>query len=218
MQQVLKAAEKLEEFGVATEIWSATNYGELHREAVRAERIARLSPHEAKPSCHVADCLGDWEGVTVIASDNVTAYPQLIEKYVGGELVILGTDGFGRSDTRTALRRFFEVDSESVTVAALSALSRPFLFVSFEAETFSALCYSPAASSVATGSWAMRSEEAMFQMGVFLVKVKNTFLQVVDPQELTSCDKTTSETCPVWWKPSEALASDRLPEGGQYTL
>lgn len=53
----------------------------------------------------------------------------------------------------------------------------------------------------------------MFQMGVFLVKVKNTFLQVVDPQELTSCDKTTSETCPVWWKPSEALASDRLPEG-----
>jgi len=124
MQQVLKASEKLEEFGVATEIWSATNYGELHREAVRAERIARLSPHEVKPSCHVADCLGDWDGVTVIASDNVTAYPQLIEKYVGGELVILGTDGFGRSDTRTALRRFFEVDSESVTVAALSALSR----------------------------------------------------------------------------------------------
>lgn len=124
MQQVLKAADMLEDFGVASEIWSATNYGELYREAVRAEREARLRPHEAKPSCHVSDCLSDWTGSTVIASDNVIAYPKLIEKYVGGELVVLGTDGFGRSDTRTALRRFFEVDSESVTVAALSALSR----------------------------------------------------------------------------------------------
>jgi len=124
MQQVLAAAEMLEEYGVAAEIWSATNYGELHRDSVRAERHARLRPLEAKPSCHVKDCLGDHDGVTVIASDNIIAYPQLIEKYVGGELVILGTDGFGRSDTREALRRFFEVDKESVTVAALSALSR----------------------------------------------------------------------------------------------
>eukprot|EP00913_Durusdinium_trenchii_P033191 g31073.t1 len=125
MQQVLKAEEMLEEFGVASEIWSATNYGELYREAVRAERQARLRPHEAKPRCHVAECLGDWSGATVIASDNVIAYPKLIEKYVGGELVVLGTDGFGRSDTRKALRRFFEVDAESITVSALSALSRP---------------------------------------------------------------------------------------------
>eukprot|EP00930_Biecheleria_cincta_P051253 TRINITY_DN3640_c0_g1_i1.p1 TRINITY_DN3640_c0_g1~~TRINITY_DN3640_c0_g1_i1.p1 ORF type:complete len:1058 (+),score=170.31 TRINITY_DN3640_c0_g1_i1:134-3307(+) len=124
MQQVLRAADLLEEYGVATEIWSATNYGELHREAVRVERQSRLRPHEPKPTCHVEKFLGGWDGVTVIASDNITAYPQLIEKYVGGELIILGTDGFGRSDTREALRRFFEVDAESVTASALSALSR----------------------------------------------------------------------------------------------
>jgi len=71
-----------------------------------------------------------------------------------------------------------------------------------------------ALSGCVTGrdSLAMRSDEAIFQIGVFLVKVKNTFLQAIDPQELT-CDKKTSETCPVWWKPSEALASGHLPEG-----
>eukprot|EP00933_Yihiella_yeosuensis_P032854 TRINITY_DN2650_c1_g1_i1.p1 TRINITY_DN2650_c1_g1~~TRINITY_DN2650_c1_g1_i1.p1 ORF type:complete len:1052 (-),score=250.25 TRINITY_DN2650_c1_g1_i1:212-3367(-) len=124
MQQVLAAADMLEEFGVASEIWSATNYGELHREAVKADRFARLSPEKAAGSCWVKDCLGDYEGVTVAASDNITAYPELISKYVGGDFVVLGTDGFGRSDTREALRRFFEIDKESVTVAALSALSR----------------------------------------------------------------------------------------------
>jgi len=125
MQQVLGASAMLEEeFGIACEIWSATNYGELHRDAVRSERIGRLSPHKEKPSCWVKDCLGDYDGVTVAASDNITAYPQLVEKYVGGEFIILGTDGFGRSDTREKLRRFFEVDKESIVVSALSALSR----------------------------------------------------------------------------------------------
>jgi pyruvate dehydrogenase E1 component len=124
MQQVLAAAPMLEEYGVATEIWSATNYGELHREALSAERIGRLSPKEATPTCWVEQCLGNWDGVTVAASDNIMAYPRLVEKHVGGEFVVLGTDGFGRSDTRARLRRFFEVDKESIVVAALSALSR----------------------------------------------------------------------------------------------
>lgn len=124
MQQVLGAVDLLAEYGVGCEIWSATNIGELHREAYKAERYARLHPQEPAPSFFVKDCLGDYDGVTVLCSDNISQYPQLIEKYVGGDFVILATDGFGRSDTREALRRFFEIDKESVVVAALSALSR----------------------------------------------------------------------------------------------
>lgn len=124
MQQVLGAVDLLAEYGVGCEIWSATNIGELHREAYKAERLARLKPLEPPPSFWVKDCLGDFDGVTVFSSDNISQYVQLIEKYVGGDFVILGTDGFGRSDTREALRRFFEIDKESVAAGALTALAR----------------------------------------------------------------------------------------------
>jgi len=124
MQQVLGAVDLLADYGVGCEIWSATNIGEMHREAIKADRYARLHPAEPEPSFWVKDCLGSYDGVTVFSSDNISQYVQLIEKYVGGDLVILGTDGFGRSDTREALRRFFEIDQESIVVAALTALSR----------------------------------------------------------------------------------------------
>lgn len=124
MQQVLRAAELLAEYDVGCEIWSATNFGELHRDAVRCERTARLNPLEDAPKSWVEQCFGGYDGVTVCATDNMQAYPQLIRPYVGGDYVVLGTDGFGRSDTREALRRFFEVDAESVAAAALSSLSR----------------------------------------------------------------------------------------------
>mmetsp|Transcript_37037 Transcript_37037/g.117886 ORF Transcript_37037/g.117886 Transcript_37037/m.117886 type:complete len:806 (+) Transcript_37037:819-3236(+) len=124
MQQVLHAVDILAEYDVACEVWSATNYGELHREAAKADRYTRLHPAEPPASSWVKDCLGAWDGVTVAASDNVMAVPRLVERYVGGDFVVLGTDGFGRSDTREALRRFFEVDKESIAVAALSALAR----------------------------------------------------------------------------------------------
>lgn len=124
MQQVLRAAEYLAEYDIGCEIWSATNYGELHRGAVAAERYARLHPKEAPPSCWVQECLGNYGGVTVACSDNMTAVPEMIKTHVGGDFTVLGADGFGRSDTREALRRFFEIDAEHVTVAALSALSR----------------------------------------------------------------------------------------------
>mmetsp|Transcript_69193 Transcript_69193/g.195337 ORF Transcript_69193/g.195337 Transcript_69193/m.195337 type:complete len:448 (-) Transcript_69193:62-1405(-) len=124
MQQALRAVDLLAEFGVGVEIWSATNIGELNREAFKAERYSRLHPMEPKKSCWVNDCLGDYDGVTVISSDNISQYHQLIEKYCGGDVVNLGTDGFGRSDTREKLRRFFEIDSESICVGALSALAR----------------------------------------------------------------------------------------------
>jgi len=125
MQQVLAAAEILsKDYDIGCEIWSAINYGELHREAAKADRYTRLHPKEPPATSWVQECLGSWDGVTVAATDNVVAVPRLIERYVGGDFVVLGTDGFGRSDTREALRRFFEVDKESIVVATLSALAR----------------------------------------------------------------------------------------------
>jgi len=124
MQQAILAKEMLAEYDIGCEIWSATNIGELHREAVKCERQSRLNPDKPRAKPWVEECLGDYDGVTVFVSDNIIAYPQLIEKYIGGESTILGTDGFGRSDTRVALRRFFEIDCESVVVSALSGLSR----------------------------------------------------------------------------------------------
>lgn len=119
MMQALQAVDMLEEFGVGAEVWSATSYGELQREAVACQRSARLGG-EAKSSW-VEQCLGDG-GVTVAVSDNMSAFPMLIAPYVGGEYIVLGADGFGRSDAREELRRFFEVDKEHVVVAALSGL------------------------------------------------------------------------------------------------
>merc|ERR1712190_660338 len=90
----------------------------------KAERRTRLFPKEPPAKSWIGECLGDYDGVTVACSDNIIAVPGLLRPHVGGDYVVLGTDGFGRSDTRPALRRFFEIDKESVVVAALSALSR----------------------------------------------------------------------------------------------
>lgn len=119
MKQALEAVDLLAEFGVGAEVWSATSYGEMHREAVAYDRALRLGQKPDKP--WAAKCLGDGE-VTVAVSDNQIAYPMLISPWVGGEYIVLGTDGFGRSDTREELRRFFEIDKEHVTVAALEGL------------------------------------------------------------------------------------------------
>lgn len=124
MRQVLKAADYLAEHDVACELWSATSFGEMHREGTAAERYARLHPLEEPPTFWAKQCLGDYDGITICATDNQVAYPSLIRPWVGGEYFVLGTDGFGRSDTREALRRFFEVDAEHITVTALSMLSR----------------------------------------------------------------------------------------------
>jgi len=123
MAEVLGAAEMLAEYGVGAEVWSVTSYGELQRNAVECDRLARLRPGESPPTSWVSQCLGDGV-VTVAASDNMMALPLLIDKYVGGEYIVLGTDGFGRSDTRQALRRYFEVDKEHIVMGALSGLAK----------------------------------------------------------------------------------------------
>jgi len=120
IKQALDAVDLLAEYGVGAEVWSVTSYGELQREAVASDRVTRLTGKVEKS--WVSQCLGDGS-VTVAVSDNMTAYPSLISPWVGGIYTVLGADGFGRSDTREALRRFHEIDSASVVVAALDSLA-----------------------------------------------------------------------------------------------
>ena len=122
LSHVREAAELLLEHGVRSEIWSVPSYGELRRAGLAAERATRLDPQNPQ-SAFVSECFGD-DVTTVAASDYIAAVPEMIQRWVGGRFVVLGTDGYGRSDTRESLRRFFEIDTASIVVASLSALEQ----------------------------------------------------------------------------------------------
>jgi len=122
--EVIAAADLLaQDWNVSTEVHSVTSFSELAREAAEVQRWNRQHPLEPPRASHVERHLQGAE-LVVAATDYVRAYPQLIAPYLGGRFVTLGTDGFGRSDTRLALRRFFEVDRHSVVLATLDALAR----------------------------------------------------------------------------------------------
>ena len=127
VQTTLKAQEILaERYGVAASVWSATSYSELRRDALACERQARLHPEEDAPRSTLTELFaGEDSTVPVVAvSDSMKAVPDQIAPYLPLPMVTLGTDGFGRSDTREELRRFFEIDAEHVVFAALSELGR----------------------------------------------------------------------------------------------
>ncbi|MFN2495841.1 MAG: pyruvate dehydrogenase (acetyl-transferring), homodimeric type, partial [Pseudonocardiaceae bacterium] len=121
----LRAQEMLaQEWGVAAEVWSATSWTQLRRDAVEVDRHNLLHP-EAEPRVpHVTRILQGVAGPLIAVSDWMRAVPDLIRPWVPTDMVTLGTDGFGCSDTRPAARRHFLVDAESITVAALAALAR----------------------------------------------------------------------------------------------
>ena len=122
LREVIAAAAILAtEWNVAAEVWSATSFSELAREAREAERFNRLHPAEPARLSHVQRCLAGRAPV-IAATDYVRAWPQLIASYLDAPFTALGTDGFGRSDTRAGLRRFFEIDRHHVVLAALTAL------------------------------------------------------------------------------------------------
>lgn len=102
-------------------VWSVTSFSELQRDGMAAERLARYGDASSAVP-YVARVLGESEGPIVAATDYVRAVPELIRAYVPRRYVTLGTDGFGRSDTREALREFFEVDRKAIVLAALKAL------------------------------------------------------------------------------------------------
>jgi pyruvate dehydrogenase E1 component len=125
LRQALEAQQLLaERFGVAADVWSVTSYSQLRREALECDRWNMLHSDKPPRRSHVEQMLEGVEGPFIAASDYVRTLPELIDRWVPGGLFPLGTDGFGRSDTRERLRRFFEVDAASITIAALYELSR----------------------------------------------------------------------------------------------
>ncbi len=122
LREVMTAAEMLQkDWGIDAGVWSVTSFTELRRDGMAAERKHRLG---GEATSWVEKCLRETKGPIVAASDYVRAVPDLIRPYVPRAYIALGTDGFGRSDTRAALREFFEVDAKSIVVAALAALDR----------------------------------------------------------------------------------------------
>ncbi|HXJ92591.1 MAG TPA: pyruvate dehydrogenase (acetyl-transferring), homodimeric type [Terriglobia bacterium] len=125
LNEALKAqAELAERYGVAADVWSVTSYKELYRDGHDTERWNLLHPAAEPRVPYVTHCLADAPGVLVAASDYVKAMPDSIARWCPRPLVSLGTDGFGRSEGRAALRNFFEVDSRFITLATLGALAR----------------------------------------------------------------------------------------------
>lgn len=124
LREVIAAAELLEkDFGVTSDIWSATSFNELKREAMSVERHNRLHPSQKPQKAYVTECLEGREGPVIAATDYMRNYADQIRAEVPQQYVVLGTDGFGRSDTRKQLRSFFEVNRYYIVVAALKALA-----------------------------------------------------------------------------------------------
>ncbi|QBJ78134.1 MULTISPECIES: pyruvate dehydrogenase (acetyl-transferring), homodimeric type [Aquitalea] len=125
LREVIAAADLLRnDFGIASDIWSVTSFNELRRDGMEASRFNLLHPTEAARKSFVEQQLEGRSGPVIAATDYIRNYADQIREYVPGRYVVLGTDGFGRSDSRAKLREFFEVDRHYVAVAALSALAR----------------------------------------------------------------------------------------------
>ncbi|HET9702171.1 MAG TPA: pyruvate dehydrogenase (acetyl-transferring), homodimeric type, partial [Burkholderiales bacterium] len=124
LREAMAAAEILEkEYGVVADIWSVTSFNELRREGLETARWNLLHPNETPRLSYVEQCLKDRQGPVVAASDYMKIFADQIRQFVPRRFTVLGTDGFGRSDTREKLRRFFEVDRQHIAVAALKSLA-----------------------------------------------------------------------------------------------
>jgi pyruvate dehydrogenase E1 component len=124
LNKALEAQEILEEkYNIAADVWSITSFKELHNDGLDTDRWNRLHPGEQARRSYIETSLKDEKGVFVIASDYVKALPESVSRWFPKMPVTLGTDGFGRSDSREALRDFFEVDAQHITLATLNALA-----------------------------------------------------------------------------------------------
>jgi len=123
---VIQAQETLsEEYGIDSDVWSVTSYQQLFRDGLEVARWNRLHPDAEPKTAYVKRCFGrDDDGLVVAASDYLKALPYSIRSWVNGAFVGLGTDGFGRSDGRAALRDYFEVDARHIVYATLESLAR----------------------------------------------------------------------------------------------
>jgi pyruvate dehydrogenase E1 component len=125
LNQALAAQALLEDdFGVAADVWSVTSYKSLYQDACHTERWNRLHPDEDPRRSYLETQLSGESGIFVAASDYLKALPASVARWVPGPMTILGTDGYGRSDTREALRDFFQVDARHIAYAAIEGLAR----------------------------------------------------------------------------------------------
>jgi pyruvate dehydrogenase E1 component len=122
LRAVLRAQELLEGFGVSADVWSVTSYKRLRADALRCETHNRLEPESEPQLPFVSQALAGVSGPFIAASDYVRLVAEQVARWIPGRYITLGTDGFGMSDTREALRRHFDVDAESIALAALDAL------------------------------------------------------------------------------------------------
>jgi len=124
LREVIAAADLLsEDFGIGADIWSVTSFNELRRDAMSVERYNMLHPEDKPRASHLAQCMKGIKGPTVAATDYMNTYADQIRAWLPGPYIVLGTDGFGRSDTRAKLRHHFEVNRYYVTLAALKGLA-----------------------------------------------------------------------------------------------
>ena len=124
LREVLGAAELLDkDFGIPSDVWSVTSFNELRRNALEAERWNQLHPEDEPRNSYLEQCLADRKGPYIAATDYMKIIADQVQRWVPGSFVTLGTDGYGRSDGRAALRDHFEVDKRYITVTALKALA-----------------------------------------------------------------------------------------------
>ena len=124
LREVLGASELLfKDFGIPTDVWSVTSFNELRRDALEVERWNQLHPDQPAKKCYIEQALADRPGPYIAATDYMKIVPDQIQRWVPGRFVSLGTDGYGRSDGRAALRQHFEVDERYIAVTALKALA-----------------------------------------------------------------------------------------------
>jgi len=125
LNEVLQAQEILEKnYGVSADVWSVTSYKCLYTDGIETERWNRLHPDETPRVPYVTQCLDRSAGVLVAATDYLKTLPNMVAKWMPRRLASLGTDGFGRSEGRSSLREFFEVDSSFIVLAALHELAK----------------------------------------------------------------------------------------------
>jgi pyruvate dehydrogenase E1 component len=124
LREVLHAAELLEnDFGIPSDVWSVTSFNELRRDGLHVERWNQLHPEDEPRQSYVEQCLVGRSGPFIAATDYMKVIADQIQRWVPGRFISLGTDGYGRSDARDALRQHFEVDERFIAVAALKALA-----------------------------------------------------------------------------------------------
>ncbi len=125
LREVIAAADLLEkDFGISADVWSVTSFNELRREGAKLQREQMFAPEKKPKQSYVEQCLQDHAGPIIAATDYIRNYAEQIRPFISRSYTVLGTDGFGRSDTREKLRQFFEVDRHHIVIAALYALAK----------------------------------------------------------------------------------------------